>query len=195
VGRAVRLSALIFYVMVFVLALAPSIFFGRWLSAQKWERKDKIAAWDPFIKVMAIAGAVIIGLASFERFLDQHRQELAKEMLDRSEQRNAAFNQAIKATSTIATAVDLNGTDIANAVTTFWQLYWGELARFEGPQVERAMVDFGKELQIWQHTGKQPERMDVLAYQVAKACRTEIETIQKQIDDLKNRYALFLGGS
>ncbi|MCK1705029.1 hypothetical protein IVA86_27385 [Bradyrhizobium sp. 146] len=188
-------SPLAFYVLLFALALAPSIFFSRWLSAQDWERKDKIAAWDPFIKVMAIAGAVIIGLASFERFLDQHRQELAKEMLDRAELRNGTYNKAIKAGAAIAIAPDLGGSDIASAVTTFWQLYWGELAQFEGAQVEGAMVQFGRELQVWQRTGQKPERMDTLSLQLAKACRAEMETYQKQIDSLKNQYARFLGSS
>ncbi|MET4489763.1 hypothetical protein [Bradyrhizobium sp. LA7.1] len=188
------LSPLIFYMLLFALALAPSIVFSLWLGKRDWERKDKIAAWDPFIKVMAIAGAVIIGLASFERFLDQHRQELAKEMLDRAEQRNGLYNKAIKAGAAVAIAPDLNGADVAGAVTTFWQLYWGELAQFEGAQVEGAMVQFGRELQAWQRTGQKPEGMDRLSLQLAQACRAEMETYQKQIDSLKNQYARFLGG-
>jgi hypothetical protein len=190
-----RISALSFYVCLFFLALAPSVLFSRWLSAQKWERKDKIAAWDPFVKVMAIAGAVILGLASFERFLDQHRQETVKEMLDQSEKRNSGFDQAIKASSAIATAANLSGPDVTNAVTAFWQLYWGELARFEGPQVEKAMVAFGQALRDWQGSGQKPPYMEQLSLQVAHACRAEIEANQKRIDSLRNEYVLFPSGS
>ena len=185
---------LFFYAVLFILALTPSVFFGIWVYAQNWELKDKIAAWDPFIKIMAIAGAVIIGLAYFERFLDQQRQALAKDMLARAEERNEAFNQAIKATAAIAMVTDLGELDGANAVKTFWQLYWGELARFEGPTVEKAMVEFGSALQLWQQTGqKQEGEMKQLSLKVVFACRNEIEAYQKQIDDLRDRYPLFLG--
>lgn len=70
----------------------------------------------------------------------------------------------------------------------------GELAQFEGAQVEGAMVLFGKERQAWQRTGQKPEGMDRLSLQLAQACRAEMETYQEQIDSLSNQYARFLGG-
>jgi hypothetical protein len=181
-----------FYALIFVVALAPTILFGLWLRKQPWELKDKVSAWDPFIKTMAIAGAIIVGLASFERFLDQRQQESMKDNIERNEARTAAFTQAIRASSAIATATALTGPEEANAVTTFWRLYWGELGRFEGPQVEGAMVRFGRALQSWQQSGQKPQGIEALSLEVAHSCRMEIDTYQKEIDALKNRYSLFL---
>jgi hypothetical protein len=67
-GSKLRVSLIAFYVALFLVALVPAGLFAFWLHSQSWELKDKISAWDPFVKTMAIAGAVIVGLASFERF-------------------------------------------------------------------------------------------------------------------------------
>jgi hypothetical protein len=181
---------LLFYIVLFAAALTPSFFFGRWLRTQNWDLKDKIAAWDPFIKVTAIAGAVILGLASFERYLEQHRQDLAKEMGERLEEPKTAFRRATVVTATIATAPDLSSSDTAQAVTAFWQLYWGDLARFEGREVEVAMVQFGRALQAWQKTGQKPPDIEQLSLSVAHASRTEIDDLQKRIDAFRDQYSL-----
>jgi hypothetical protein len=180
------------YMIMFFVALAPTVLYGLWLRKRPWELKDKLAAWDPFIKIIAIAGAIIVGIASFDRFLDQRQQELLKDSIEHNEGRTAAFSQAIRATSTIATAASLAGPEESNEGTIFWRLYWGELARFEGPDVEKAMVEFGSALQVWQRTGQKPERMESLSLHVAHASRKESEAYQKDIDALKNRYKPFL---
>jgi hypothetical protein len=187
-----RVSLLAFYAALFLLALVPTVIFGVWVTHQSWELKDKISAWDPFIKTMAIAGAVVVGLASLERFLDQRQQELAKDMVSRGQNIDQIFQQAIKTTSSIATAKEIVGpTDVQEAVSSFWKLYWGELARVEGPAVETAMVRFGNALKAWQAEGKKPQEMEQLALQVSYACKSEAEAYNKIIDDFKNRYSPF----
>jgi hypothetical protein len=186
-----RISVVAFYVALFLIALVPTCVFAYWLYYQPWDLKDKISAWDPFVKTMAIVGAVIVGLAAFERFLDQRQQEIVKDMVARAQSRNEAFAQATKTASAIAISVDLGSSDVKDAVTSFWKLYWGELARFEGPAVEGAMVRFGRSLQIWQDTAKKPQEMEQLALEVSHACRSEINAYDKQMDDLRNRYSPF----
>jgi hypothetical protein len=186
-----RISVVAFYLLLFLTALIPTGVFAYWLYYQPWDLKDKISAWDPFVKTMAIVGAVIVGLASFERFLDQRQQEIVKDMVASAQSRNEAFGLATKTTSTIAPSSDLSSVDTKEAVASFWKLYWGELARFEGPEVESAMVKFGRSLQIWQDAGKKPEDMEQLSLAVSHACRSEKETYDKQIDEVRNRYSPF----
>ncbi|NKQ73461.1 hypothetical protein C3Y89_24515 [Rhizobium sp. UPM1132] len=186
-----RISLVAFYLLLFVTALLPTGVFAYWLYRRPWDLKDKISAWDPFVKTMAIAGAVIVGLATFERFLDQRQQEIVKDMVARAQSRNEAFSQATNTASAIANASDLNSGDTKEAVASFWKLYWGELARFEGPAVEGSMVEFGRSLQTWQKTGEKPQEMVQLSLAVSHACRSEIEAYDKQMDELRNRYSPF----
>jgi hypothetical protein len=187
-----RVRMVVFYVLLFFAALLPAGVFAVWLRDQNWELKEKISAWDPFIKTMAIAGATIVGLASFERFLDQRQQQLADALVARAQTRNEAFSQAITLTSRVATAQELTGSeDIGEAVTTFWRIYWGDLARFEGESVERAMVSFGRSLRDWQETSQKPRDIQRFALDVAHACRSEIEASDTQIDAIRARYSLF----
>src|SRR4030095_12642965 len=97
-------KSLVLYTTLFLFALVPTLLFGVWLRRQSWDLKEKISAWDPFLKVMAIAGAVIVGLATFDRFLDQREQEFLKLEIDRSKAKAGVFGQAIKSASTIANA-------------------------------------------------------------------------------------------
>lgn len=187
----VRISVVAFYLLLFLTALLPTGAFAYWLYYRPWDLKDKISAWDPFVKTMAIAGAVIVGLAAFERFLDQRQQEIVKDMVVRNQSRNEAFAQATKTASAIATSSDLNAVEAKEAVDSFWKLYWGELARFEGPDVETAMVRFGRALQTWQATGEKPDEMAQLSLAVSHACQNEIDAYDKQMDELRNRYSLF----
>jgi hypothetical protein len=180
-----------FYLALFLVALVPAGLFAFWLYGRPWELKDKISAWDPFIKTMAIAGAVIVGLASFERFLDQRQQELVKDMSARAQSRKEAFARAIKATSEIATMVDLASPVAKETVASFWKLYWGELALYEGPTVAGAMVAFGRSLKEWQDSDKKPESMEILAIGVAHACKSESDTSDKEMDALRDRYSPF----
>jgi hypothetical protein len=83
---------------------------------------------------------VIVGLATFDRFLDQREEEFLKLEIDRGQAKAGIFGQAVKSASTIANAKSLGGAQEKEAVATFWRLYWGELAQIEGRKVEAAMV-------------------------------------------------------
>ena len=99
--------SLTIYGVIFLIALTPTLLFSIWVRKRPWELKDKISAWDLFIKTLGIAGAIILGLASFDRFLDQRQQELIKDQIEKNQARTEAFNQAIHTSSTIATATEL----------------------------------------------------------------------------------------
>jgi hypothetical protein len=181
-------KSLVLYTTLFLFALVPTLLFGVWLRRQSWDLKEKISAWDPFIKVMAIAGAVIVGLATFDRFLDQREQEFLKLEIDRSKAKAGVFGQAIKSASTIANAKSLDGAQEKEAVATFWHLYWGELAQIEGRKVEVAMVQFGRAIQDWQGSGTRPAEIQQLSLGLAHACREEQEPIEKEVAKLRQRY-------
>ena len=181
-------NSLAIYVILFLGATIPTLLFGIWIRRQPWDLKEKISAWDPFIKIMAISGAVIVGLATFDRYLDQREQEFLKLEIDRSEVKAGIFGQAVKAASIIANAKALDGLQEKEAVSSFWRLYWGELAQIEGVDVERAMVEFGRALQEWQNSGTKPQGLHQLSLHLAHACRIEQEPIEKEIENLRGRY-------
>ena len=181
-------KSLVLYVVLFSLALVPTVLFGAWLRRQSWDRKEKISAWDPFIKMMAIAGAVIVGLASFDRFLDQREQEFLKLEIDRNNRNRAVFDQAVKAASTIANAPTLSGAQEKEAVAKFWRLYWGELAQIEGRKVETAMVYLGRAIQDWQGSGTKPGGIQQLSLDLARACGEEQRPIEAHTENLRARY-------
>ena len=180
--------SLLLYAGLFLFALVPTLLFGAWLRRQSWELKEKISAWDPFIKVMAIAGAVIVGLATFDRFLDQREQEFLKLEIDRSKVKAGIFGQASKAASTIANAKALDGAQEKEAVATFWRLYWGELAQIEGRKVEAAMVEFGRAIQDWQGSGMKPPDIQQLSLSLARACKEEQDPLDTEVTKLRQRY-------
>jgi hypothetical protein len=180
-----------FYVAVFIAASVPILVFGFWVRRQPWELKDKISAWDPFIKVMAVCGAVIVGLASFERYLDQREQQFLKLQMEKNAEKIATFGQATKAASTIANAVTLESPQEQEAVATFWRLYWGDLARFEGRSVEAAMVRFGRAVQDWKNSRTKPSTLQQLSLQLAQACKKEQEAVTREASNLERRYQLF----
>ena len=186
-----RVSLIAFYLGLFLVALIPAALFAFWLSSQTWTVNEKISAWDPFVKTMAIAGAVILGLASFNRFLDQRQQALVNDMAARAQARNEAFTQAVRATSDIATASELSHSTAKDAIASFWRLYWGDLARYEGQMVAGAMVGFGRSLKDWQDTNKKPEDIERLALEVTHACKSESDAYDKEMDAVRNRYSLF----
>jgi hypothetical protein len=51
----------------------------------------------------------------------------------------------------------------------FWELYYGELAIVEDPEVEHAMIQFGNELRGWRE-GPAPAKFRELARQLRQAC-------------------------
>jgi len=83
-----------FLATLVAVALSPAIVFAVWLQHQSWEPKDKIAAWDPFIKTMGIAGTVVVGLAALQKYLDQRQIDLLKTTLDLENSRRETFRQA-----------------------------------------------------------------------------------------------------
>jgi hypothetical protein len=178
------------YVLLFLLALVPAIIFAAWVKRQPWDVKDKISAWDPFIKVMAISGAIIVGLASFERYLEQRQLESSKELFDRNQIREGLYVQAMQAAATIAAADDLVGEKEQGAVQAFWRLYRGELGRVEGRDVESAMVLFGRAIEAWKHTGKKPLDIGPLSLQLAHACKEEVAAAQKSAAQFRDRFKL-----
>jgi hypothetical protein len=141
-----------------------------------------------FAKALGIVGAILVGVAAVIKFLDQRQLDLLKTSMElerpREEARSAVFNRAIKATQTIATSSKLDAPGVPEAIAIFWQLYWGELAIYEGKDVAAAMVAFGLALQRWQkeNVKKKPEKseerspeMGQLSLDLAKACNKELK--------------------
>lgn len=181
-------KSLFLYGGLFLFALIPTLLFGTWLRRQPWDLKEKISAWDPFIKVMAIAGAVIVGLATFDRFLDQREQEFLRREIEMGNAKAAVFDQAIRSASVIANAQTLSGAQEQEAVATFWRLYWGELVRIEGRQVESAMVRLGNAIQEWHDSGNKPENIQLLTLGLSRACEAELSPLQREVEMLRRRY-------
>lgn len=86
--------------------------------------------------------------------------------------RRGLYRQACTAADRLAQAADVE--QVRHFQQQFWELYWGELAIVESPEVESAMVAFGKSLMLWQ-TGKAPLELQKLAAQLRTACHLNQE--------------------
>ena len=61
-----------------------------------------------------------------------------------------------------------------DAVTRFWQLYWGPLAVVEDPEVESAMVNFGNALR---QQNPPKSTLQHLSLDLAHACRNSLQKL------------------
>jgi hypothetical protein len=68
---------------------------------------------------------------------------------------------------------------IRQAITAFWQLYYGELALVENPEVESAMVAIGKILTSspdGKHYIEERENIQNLSLELVEACRRSLDS-------------------
>lgn len=95
-----------------------------------------IAVGDLTIKVIGAIALVWGALVSFPQY---RRQKLFEKELE-------LYGRASEAASKIANAAKDHRRD-SSAESEFWVLYWGPLCIVEAPNVEAAMVAFGRALQ------------------------------------------------
>ena len=86
----------------------------------------------------------------------------------------ALYQRAIETTRNLAHAEDF--TETQKLRDEFWRLYWGELPLVESKELEGAMVQFGRALELW-NEGKRPDTVDfeMLARAVATAAGQSID--------------------
>jgi hypothetical protein len=121
-----------------------------------------IAIVVPWILTLATA---LVGIWQFTV-----QQSQANRQLFLQKQLELAF-QASETASRLATVTD--PADWEKARLNFWMLYWGPLSVVEDPQVETAMVDFGKLVPADPQTDpKLPMKsLEVPSYNLAHALR------------------------
>ncbi len=91
-----------------------------------------------FVPLLVTVGGILIGLL-------QYRETKRAEFRQRYwEAQLALYEDATGAAAAIATARSLES--VAGERARFWQLYWGPLSMIEHPEVEQAMVAFGRVL-------------------------------------------------
>lgn len=137
---------------------------------------------DKAIKALGFVFALSSILWSIHQYTDSIDQsnktkllEIKKAFLDRQ---LALYTEATLTASKLATNETPEEYD--RHLQRFWELYWGELALVESPDVEAAMVAFGKELRS---SSPDKERLQVLSLALARACRASIDE-SWQIDAL-----------
>jgi hypothetical protein len=108
-------------------------------------------------------------------------------------ERKAAFGMAEYCTKEIVSIYSKQPYKEADAfVAEFWLLYWGDLAFVEGPEVEKAMVQFGRKLQEIDKKFQAQAPADLKkraasAKEKALTPRQQNQIIQQTIDDPRNK--------
>ena len=100
----------------------------------------------------------------------EHRREIRRPFLERQ---LTLYFEAAKVASQITNPLDQRERKFA--VQRFWQLYWGELAVVEDPEVAGAMVAFGRELRASGDRGRNSSDLQKLGLELSHACRSSLQ--------------------
>jgi hypothetical protein len=106
--------------------------------------------------------ALEIGLALRNEGLDADDEKVLAMM---KSVRNVTYYTATRVAEELMAAVSRDYKsfpDVKPYIREFWRLYWGPLGMVEGPDVERAMVAFGRAINAWEDEyearGKSPKK-------------------------------------
>jgi hypothetical protein len=134
--------------------------------------EDQYRKWDTLIKgVITPIIAVVTVLVGVYQYTDGQARALEKEYelkkIERQdklrEEKTALYKETRQTLSFLSTNTDV-ATDLYKAKKTrFWELYWGDLAAVETPQVESLMVKFGQALNSLPEAESEPEKEEIKA--------------------------------
>lgn len=170
---------------------SPSHEARAWFDSKTIESVSKIML--ALIAVLGFVWGVYKYMDSRERQLDRHEDALERQAETRRieatrpylERQLRLYTEATQVAARIATkgsapgqrdlkdspsASRYHASTLDNAVTRFWELYWGELALVEDNEVERAMVAYGQALRDKAPTETLQEKSLALAH----ACRDSL---------------------
>ncbi len=139
--------------------------------------------------VIAVAG-FLFGVHQFKSTQEagRHRDAAAQQQEFRKQMwmtQLEIYKQGVTLAAAVATQDDLAAAKEKR--TAFWQAYWGVMSLVEHPEVESAMVAFGRDLSNWETTGKKPPAIERRAFEVAHCARKSLEKTWSPVDlgDLK----------
>ncbi|HZS42009.1 MAG TPA: hypothetical protein VFF06_34510 [Polyangia bacterium] len=152
----------------------------------RFDRRMKV--WEVSLKSLSGALAIFgLGIAIHKgvqaeerRAAEQEasrRQQVLEFDLKERDKLSDACAKAIGAAATIARASDRE--TARPEIGVFWKLYGGEMCLYEGAKVNRAMADFGVELDHWKN-GAPPEVLMVQALDLSRSCRAELAEMRDQ---------------
>jgi hypothetical protein len=136
--------------------------------------------FDEWLKVFALAGALVSFAVGVYQWRDKSVRELAqaKTEADRLaasrkieatkpflERQLTLYTQASQVAATLATTPDPQ--ERSKMIKRFWELYWGELALVENREVEGAMKALG--------ANAPPADLQQLSLRLAHACRRSLD--------------------
>ena len=130
--------------------------------------------------------ALIAVLVGIWQYRSSKREEFRKRFW---EEQYALYSKALNVAATIAGADNFDS--VQSAREEFWRLYWGSLALIEDPQVESAMVNFGKKLGEFEKLGRlpnapacgdSPTELRVAAYDLAHSMRECLAITWQPVD-------------
>jgi hypothetical protein len=137
-----------------------------------------------FLAAFLTAAGIGIGLIQFNKQQQANREQsmiqAERDDVTRMEELKKAYWQEQKNTyaqgslyaGLIASASSLK--EVANETRQFFGLYWGPMSLLEHSEVERSMIDFGRALTAWQQSGKKPENIENLSYQLAHCMKQSL---------------------
>jgi hypothetical protein len=121
------------------------------------ESRNRIELFIKAIGPLLVLAGLVFGVIQFQTTAELDREARENQYIQTLEEAQreakkpfyeeqlALYLEATNVTSRIA--VPLNEDDKRRAIVRFWQLYWGQLALVESPEVASAMVAFKEVLQ------------------------------------------------
>lgn len=145
--------------------------------------EDSHRAWEVIIQVVGIGIAITAACVGGVELYHKIDDDMASRADEAKKELRAPFYQAqidlyreLTQTTGILATQSPSNVDYWPAYRKFGELYYGRLTLFEDEGVERAMVQFSKEL--WHIEGKrtpaQYVRMQELALNLARECRRSL---------------------
>lgn len=190
----------LFFLLIVLLPCVAAGLFGRWLRRRAdIKTEDSLKYWEVFVKVLGAMTVVVTGAFVFGKYIDQkaeaqraesvkHEAAYLERRIDVAKKERAQkaelFKAATGAAVKLANAGDPKELALASPTRAeFEQLYWASLIGVEEPggPVERAMVQFRREVE--RRAGGTPgaETPHALVLTLAQACIAELGKSDAQI--------------
>lgn len=146
-------------------------------------RESSLVRYLPLLTTLVAVAGFLFGIYQFKTQQDE-RLRAEKISNDREfkkalwEKQLNYYLEAAQAASTLASFNENDGKDIqperTKARVRFWQLYYGELAIIEDPNVSDAMVKYGRCLRDYDLTKCNQSELKQHARVLAQACRNAV---------------------
>jgi hypothetical protein len=126
------------------------------------------------ISVIGVLAGIYFGLSQFNQQQESNRKQKYWE------EQFTIYKEACEAAAAIAVAATMK--EVETDRKNFWTLYWGRMSLIENQQVETAMANYGRQLELCEKGAAEPSSLKELSYKVAHSCRDSLKDTWRPVD-------------